>query len=344
MLRNINFLLADTSVNLSTPSLTRIKGGYEEVYKYIDNHGFNEYYYKYSKELVAPIYRGCSYYGQYFMRIPDYRVSANTSNIYTFYTSNLLPSWKDKPKRNKSFICSLSRLYAENFGEELYAVFPHNDAKIGICPNDDLWDSFNITNLFESSASLININKAFINIFKFKFIKEYITYITNNIENEGNENLEKLYTIIDLVEEYAPKSKKCLELINQANPAIDKIIKELTTLRPIWSEIISTLLNVVEKINSNSTGNNKLKTMLEYYNEEKTLENYVIIQFITCIISGKTEIDVLDRILNFDTNGFSYCTGSTFDIKPSKNNINEVWIEGPCLFADLGDSWDDDDE
>ena len=33
--KNINFLLADTSVNLSTPSLTRIKGGYEEVYKYI---------------------------------------------------------------------------------------------------------------------------------------------------------------------------------------------------------------------------------------------------------------------------------------------------------------------
>ena len=43
MLRNINFLLADTSVNLSTPSLTRIKGGYEEVYKYIVTKGVSNW-------------------------------------------------------------------------------------------------------------------------------------------------------------------------------------------------------------------------------------------------------------------------------------------------------------
>lgn len=36
------------------------------------------------------------------------RKSANTSNHYTIMFSELLPSWKNIPKRNKSLICSTS--------------------------------------------------------------------------------------------------------------------------------------------------------------------------------------------------------------------------------------------
>jgi len=69
------------------------------------------------------------------------RVSANTLNIYTKLIDSF-ESWEDYPKRSESLICSLNIDVATSYGN-LYVVLPKNDAKIGICPTDDIWSSFN---------------------------------------------------------------------------------------------------------------------------------------------------------------------------------------------------------
>ena len=65
---------------------------------------------------------------------PGERVSQNTNNIYTTLFSDILPSWKDYPPRNKSFICTSDYSTALAFGQPYsYVVLPKNGTNIGIC-------------------------------------------------------------------------------------------------------------------------------------------------------------------------------------------------------------------
>ena len=72
------------------------------------------------------------------------RKSVNTYNHYTLIMNNH-PMWKKYPKRQ--IICSGGngeRAIEQISGgfEEVYVVLPYDGAKIGICPKDDVWDSF----------------------------------------------------------------------------------------------------------------------------------------------------------------------------------------------------------
>lgn len=88
---------------------------------------------------------------------PRHRTSAGTDNVYTLLISEILPSWKNWPKRNNSLIFSLSydeaSRYTDWFTEynkpnatieqrQLYNVFPNNDAMVAVCPYEDMWSSF----------------------------------------------------------------------------------------------------------------------------------------------------------------------------------------------------------
>lgn len=72
------------------------------------------------------------------------RYSANTYNYYTLIMNNH-PMWKDYPKRE--IICSggngdRAKGQSPSSWSYLFFVFPFNGAKVGICPKDDVWDSF----------------------------------------------------------------------------------------------------------------------------------------------------------------------------------------------------------
>jgi hypothetical protein len=70
------------------------------------------------------------------------RTSANTENYMTLLMDNL-PSWKNYPKRSRGIICSTST-NVSGYGT-VYKVFPYDNAKIGICPSFDVWESFHKT-------------------------------------------------------------------------------------------------------------------------------------------------------------------------------------------------------
>lgn len=71
------------------------------------------------------------------------RKSANTHNYYTLWVDGST-KWSKFPKRSYSLICSTSIGTAESYGET-YVVIPTIDTVIGVCPEDDFWDSFHTT-------------------------------------------------------------------------------------------------------------------------------------------------------------------------------------------------------
>lgn len=75
------------------------------------------------------------------------RHSANTSNYYTIILDHFLPA-DGFPKRSESIILANNSGTASGFGEEVYAIFPYDGVKIGICYGSDLWfsPSFKIGN------------------------------------------------------------------------------------------------------------------------------------------------------------------------------------------------------
>lgn len=89
-----------------------------------------------------PIFRGFDGRDEAYVVNPsDFtRKSANTENYYTVLIDNL-PDWKDYPKRSKSIICTTDSYKARRYGN-VYKVYPVDGSKIGVCPSDDIWPSF----------------------------------------------------------------------------------------------------------------------------------------------------------------------------------------------------------
>ena len=93
--------------------------------------------------------------------VPGLRVSQNTSNVYTRLLSDLLPSWKAFPPRNRAAICTTSASNASDYGDS-YVIFPENGTEIGICSDYDIWNSFDdniqkykICNMAEFNEAII---------------------------------------------------------------------------------------------------------------------------------------------------------------------------------------------
>ncbi len=94
--------------------------------------------------IKTPIYRGLWRADSPFMLSDPSkggpRTAANTHNYMNLIMSNM-DSWAHYPRRDRSLICSTSKNNSENYGE-IYRVYPYDGTLIGVCPADDIWDSF----------------------------------------------------------------------------------------------------------------------------------------------------------------------------------------------------------
>lgn len=82
------------------------------------------------------------------------RRAANTTNITNTLTS-VLPSWKNWPSRPTSFICSLDRSYASDYGKT-YIVVPLENQPIAVSSRMDFWQSLPV-GLGGTSVSDFNV-------------------------------------------------------------------------------------------------------------------------------------------------------------------------------------------
>jgi hypothetical protein len=108
----------------------------EAMYQYMDGHA---------------IYKGFSSserHGYLVMNVSNIeRKSQNAANVYTYFTSKVSKVWKEFPPRDRSLICSTSERVAKGYAGSynpngLFVILPFNGNKIGVCPADDMWVSF----------------------------------------------------------------------------------------------------------------------------------------------------------------------------------------------------------
>ncbi len=84
------------------------------------------------------------------------RKSHNTKNYSTLFFDNH-PMWSKFPKRSESFVCSTDAVKAKGYGYgggAVYNVFPENGTTIGVCPENDIFQSFSKTMHMGSVGSL----------------------------------------------------------------------------------------------------------------------------------------------------------------------------------------------
>ncbi len=111
---------------------------------------------------VNHLYRGYERGPEYVLINPttfSERESPGVVNKYYNLLLNNLPSWSKYPKRNKSIVASTSHSYA-NTNSDLYFVFPVAGAKMGMCPENDLWWSFGKSGIL----AIDSLNKILANV------------------------------------------------------------------------------------------------------------------------------------------------------------------------------------
>jgi hypothetical protein len=101
------------------------------------------------------------------------RKSRNTYNYYTTLIDNL-DSWKNYPKRSRSLVCTHSDSTAFEYGN-VYVIVPKVGTAIGICPQSDIWYSFDkFLNYIELSKRCGDFS---INMSSFcNFIRRHLDY------------------------------------------------------------------------------------------------------------------------------------------------------------------------
>ena len=96
--------------------------------------------------IHAPLWRGMRNHDEPIISIDprqSKRKSQNTTNYYTEIIDHS-PYFEGWPKRSKSLICSSGQGYAHNYahgGAGVYAIFPYDNVKIAVCPEEDMWST-----------------------------------------------------------------------------------------------------------------------------------------------------------------------------------------------------------
>lgn len=137
--KDINTIYAATVVKWNLNILEK-----DQAQKLLESTYSDSYYYH--KHNKLHLYRADAMNIEYGIVTPGIRASADTTNVYNRLISDVLPSWKQWPKRNNSIIFTSSYRavthYKDNVDGYIYNIFPYNSAKIVVCPTTDMWDAF----------------------------------------------------------------------------------------------------------------------------------------------------------------------------------------------------------
>lgn len=194
---------------------------------------------------------------------PGIRVSQNTSNIYTKLMSELLPSWRKYPRRDRCVVCANDISVAAHYGQ-VFSIFPQNGANIGLCSSSDIWDSFpflfEMTNLYSLTEFVDFIEYLFDIVFENKIdtanlfrqdvntVQKAIKQLEKEIRNQPEKirsNINRFELLRYLVSEII-RGKSFIRVLNfLMNPtknkfkliAIDKIpLSNGNNNRELWFE------------------------------------------------------------------------------------------------------------
>jgi hypothetical protein len=247
--------------------------GIDEFKKYI-NTDFSEAYQQYLNGNI--IYRGDKNInmqdGIAVYIVPGIRKSQNTTNYYTELFSNILPSWKEYPKRDHSIICTSNKKVAAGFGEgNSYIIFLKNGTKLGICPYSDIWCSFMkiFKNLIDYKLTLKTFNEVMEKIIKSTKYTDFKTLL----DNFKNINIDDIkYFKVDEYDQYGEAQNKLINILYKHK---DNIIEFLDTLlNPKTNGFELTNIDQYKKLNNREIWfDAECIFIIENKENEKFLEN-----------------------------------------------------------------------
>jgi len=152
--------------------------------------------------------------------IKSVRMSANTKNYYTLLFDEILSSWNPYPDRSKSIICTTDEGQATGYGY-VHIVFPENGSKIGICPEEDIWDSFDIGGCLDTFNIMLRHGFEYMNVYNM------------SLEQDPKELVKALNNFKDLIHQddvffdfmhyRNPRMSTFLYSLKQSGPSVNMI-------------------------------------------------------------------------------------------------------------------------
>ena len=203
--------------------------------------------YKTVKNEFTWIYRGLDIIqGDFYMVDPTKgheRESRNTTNHYTLLMDNL-KAWSKYPKRGKSIICSTDVSKAKGYGYSgnTFRVFPYDNAKIGLAPERDIWDSFGYISRYFDTADGFNfhLNQEDVMDTSWAVLKKGIERLQIKVNRDRKGFYDNNNLINRYVEDYMDRGISIMDFITEIlDPSINgfKIVKPGTPMpikREVW--------------------------------------------------------------------------------------------------------------
>lgn len=154
------------------------------------------------------------------------RVSRNTANYYTLLIDNS-PSWVRYPKRSKSVICRSDTPLREKRNAHL--IIPFDGATLGICPEFDFWESFNIYSMkrFNQKIAYTVKNKTGIVLDKTPDKNEFFNAIKKVSDSNGW--LSSYDTYLEELEDFLDPNKNGFSIDTWPS-------KKIPTDREVWTD------------------------------------------------------------------------------------------------------------
>jgi hypothetical protein len=250
------------------------------------------------------IYRGANQYGDNYLAVeytPGKRISENTSNIYTKLLSDIFPSWKKFPKRNRSTVATFSYDKATSYGGTIYIVLPKNGTEIAICPTNDFWLGFTDY-----------LPKTIYDLGRFNY---YLAFLMGTIcKFSGTSFIEKT----DVEEIFLNSNVKVKELFKKFDEGINILVGK-----------------TINEINSSSSDE-----IFEYMFEKSDLsfelsryEKNILKDYINYYFQKNRKTNFLSFLENKIFNNSNFKIQEISQIE--SNNESEVWFEGTSLFIPI---------
>lgn len=256
---NLKLVLEKKSDKLDNDLLKRIKNECSNYLKFIEDEeelDTTELFYRGVKRDKGNIVE--------YKRTNERNEKKVGNYLYHDYLISLWDSWKDFPERVTStfFIndYQVSGIYTnKNKMSEIYLIFPKNETKIGVCPTDDFWFSF------DYSLSRLNIpSDDILTFFELFSIIHYITICSEENYKILYDNLiNKHFSPIDYTDfDYTIFPKTELnKLKNTTLDSFETCLESIKTNKEIQNRIIE--LSESLDINSHKGNTKEFKIILD---------------------------------------------------------------------------------